>query len=167
VTIGLAGQAVCAEPDPIHRRQPWLWLTGRRGQRPRSPLARGRSYRGRHESGAGTGPGNSGCLGRCGVARSHCRGDGKKREHSGPGRRPTVCCGTQPEVLAGRFFDDLDSMSREKAAVVSQKFAQRVYATRRSQRQEHQDQRVPFTISALSANGRRPLGSPKLPTTPF
>src|SRR4029077_9651342 len=33
------------------------------------------------------------------------------------------------EVLAGRFFDDEDSMSRGKGAVVTQQFAQRVFGS--------------------------------------
>ncbi len=54
-------------------------------------------------------------------------GDGKERDILVLGVDPQYATVRNLEILAGRFFDDLDSMSREKAAVVSQKFAQRVY----------------------------------------
>ncbi len=54
-------------------------------------------------------------------------GDGKERDILILGVDPEYSTVRNLEVMAGRFFDDLDSMSREKAAVVTQKFAQRVY----------------------------------------
>jgi putative ABC transport system permease protein len=54
-------------------------------------------------------------------------GEGKERDILILGVDPEYAIVRNLEVLAGRFFDDEDSMSRWKVAVVTQKFAQRVY----------------------------------------
>jgi len=54
-------------------------------------------------------------------------GEGKERDILILGVDPEYATVRNLEVVAGRFFDDEDSMSRWKVAVVTQKFAQRVY----------------------------------------
>jgi putative ABC transport system permease protein len=54
-------------------------------------------------------------------------GEGKERDILILGVDPEYAIVRNLEVLAGRFFDDEDAMSRFKVAVVTQKFAQRVY----------------------------------------
>jgi len=54
-------------------------------------------------------------------------GEGKERDILILGVDPEYAIVRNLEVLAGRFFDDEDSVSRFKVAVVTQKFAQRVY----------------------------------------
>jgi len=74
-------------------------------------------------------------------------GDGKERDILVLGVDPQYATVRNLEVLAGRFFDDLDSMSREKAAVVSQKFAQRVYGGQDAAKDKSiKIKGLPFTI---------------------
>ena len=54
-------------------------------------------------------------------------GEGKERDILILGVAPQYAVVRNLDVLAGRFFDEEDSMSRASAAVVSQKFAQRVF----------------------------------------
>jgi putative ABC transport system permease protein len=54
-------------------------------------------------------------------------GEGKERDILILGVDPEYAIVRNLEVLAGRFFDDEDSTSRFKVAVVTQKFAQKVY----------------------------------------
>jgi putative ABC transport system permease protein len=54
-------------------------------------------------------------------------GQGKERDILILGVSPQYAVVRNLQVLAGRFFDEEDSMSRASAAVVSQKFAQRVF----------------------------------------
>jgi putative ABC transport system permease protein len=54
-------------------------------------------------------------------------GEGKERDILILGVDPEYAIVRNLEVLAGRFFDDEDSTSRWKVAVVTQKFAQRMY----------------------------------------
>ncbi len=54
-------------------------------------------------------------------------GGGKERDILILGVSPQYSTVRNLEVLAGRFFDDEDSMSRAKVAVVTQQFAQRMF----------------------------------------
>jgi len=54
-------------------------------------------------------------------------GGGKERDILVLGVSPQYVIVRNLQVLAGRFFDDEDSMSRGKGAVVTQQFAQRVF----------------------------------------
>jgi putative ABC transport system permease protein len=54
-------------------------------------------------------------------------GGGKERDILILGVAPQYSTVRNLEVLAGRFFDDEDSMSRAKVAVVTQQFAQRIF----------------------------------------
>src|SRR5260221_817984 len=54
-------------------------------------------------------------------------GDGKERDILILGVDPQYATVRNLEILAGRFFDDMDSMSHARAVVVTQKFAQRMY----------------------------------------
>src|SRR5260370_39854640 len=54
-------------------------------------------------------------------------GGGKERDILILGVSPQYSTVRNLQVLAGRFFDDEDSMSRAKIAVVTQQFAQRMF----------------------------------------
>jgi putative ABC transport system permease protein len=54
-------------------------------------------------------------------------GGGKERDILVLGVSPQYAAVRNLEILAGRFFDEEDSMARWKVAVVTQKFAQRVF----------------------------------------
>ena len=54
-------------------------------------------------------------------------GGGKERDILVLGVSPQYSSVRNLQILAGRFFDDEDSMSRAHVAVVTQQFAQRVY----------------------------------------
>src|SRR5438445_3416588 len=54
-------------------------------------------------------------------------GGGKERDILVLGVSPEYSSVRNLQILAGRFFDDEDSMSRAHVAIVTQQFAQRVY----------------------------------------
>jgi putative ABC transport system permease protein len=56
-------------------------------------------------------------------------GGGKERDILILGVSPQYATVRNLEILAGRFFDDEDSMSRAKVALVTQQFAQRVFGS--------------------------------------
>jgi putative ABC transport system permease protein len=56
-------------------------------------------------------------------------GGGRERDILVLGVSPQYSSVRNLQILAGRFFDDEDSMSRAHAAVVTQQFAQRVYGS--------------------------------------
>lgn len=56
-------------------------------------------------------------------------GGGKERDILILGVSPQYATVRNLEILAGRFFDDDDSMSRAKVALVTQQFAQRVFGS--------------------------------------
>ncbi len=74
-------------------------------------------------------------------------GDGKERDILVLGVAPQYSTVRNLEILAGRFFDDIDSMSRWKVAVVTQKFAQRVYGGQDAAKgRDIKIKGLPFTI---------------------
>src|SRR5262245_47272489 len=74
-------------------------------------------------------------------------GGGKEREILVLGVSPQYATVRNLEILAGRFFDDEDSMARWKVAVVSQKFAQRVFDGQDAAKdREIKISGLPFTI---------------------
>ncbi len=76
----------------------------------------------------------------------HDRG-GKQRDILVLGVSPQYATVRNLEILAGRFFDDEDSMARWKVAVVSQKFAQRVFGGQDTAKdREIKIRGLPFTI---------------------
>src|SRR6185312_16513865 len=56
-------------------------------------------------------------------------GGGKERDILILGVSPQYATVRNLEIIAGRFFDDEDSMSRAKVALVTQQFAQRVFGS--------------------------------------
>jgi len=74
-------------------------------------------------------------------------GGGKERDILVLGVSPQYSTVRNLEVLAGRFFDDEDSMSRAHGAVVTQQFAQRVFGGQEAARgKEIKIKGLPFEI---------------------
>ncbi len=74
-------------------------------------------------------------------------GGGKERDILVLGVSPQYATVRNLEILAGRFFDDEDSMARWKVAVVTQKFAQRVFGGQDAAKdREIKINGLPFTI---------------------
>src|SRR5262249_15696520 len=74
-------------------------------------------------------------------------GGGKERDILVLGVSPQYATVRNLEILAGRFFDEEDSMARWKVAVVTQKFAQRVFGGQDAAKdREIKINGLPFTI---------------------
>jgi putative ABC transport system permease protein len=74
-------------------------------------------------------------------------GEGKERDFLVLGVSPGYAVVRNLEVLAGRFFDDDDYMVRAKVAVVTQKFAQKMYGGQdAAQERDIKIQGLPFKI---------------------
>src|SRR6476646_10432330 len=74
-------------------------------------------------------------------------GGGQERDILVLGVSPQYSTVRNLDVLAGRFFDDQDYMSRAPAAVVTQQFAQRIYGSQDTAvGQEVKIKNRPFTI---------------------
>ena len=122
----------------------------------------------RYARGSAAGPGYSGCFARTQPASVfyHWRGQGARCPH--PWGGTGVCEHPRLYLIAGRFFDQQDSLAHSHAALVTEKFAAIQFGSPgEAIGKTLAISGVPFVIIGVFASAWRPLASRKLSTKRF